>query len=379
MINKVKIDDCVLCGNCFDKCPKQCITFSKKYCSFSYPEIDMDKCIKCNLCERVCPAIQEQERKVPDQYFGVKNRDEKILKLSSSGGVFFAIAKKIIKNGGVVVGATFDENIRVTHQMVDRVEDLKKLCGSKYVQSDIKNVFADMKKALLQQKKILFVGCPCQTASVKAYFASDIKNIYLMDFICHGIVSAEIFEEYKRYLEKKYRSPIKSFEFRNKKDGWLFSGPSVEFENGKRYSSPLSKDLYMQGYFSNLNLKESCYKCKFKNYKSESDITVGDFWGVEKIYPEFYEYYGNSIVIINTEKGSRIFEDCSDEFVIKEIDEEDILKYNGGLKKPFAMSEERAEYFDRAKKIGYIKPLEKYLYGSGLKNLKNKIKRLLER
>ena len=159
----------------------------------------------------------------------------------------------------------------------------------------------------------------------------------------------------------------------------LNSGLKVTFSNGKVYSSPLYKDIYMQGYFKNINTKEACKTCKYKNFKSNSDVTLGDFWGVETLYPEFYDYYGNSIAVLNTVKGKKIFDNIKSEFDYKLIKLSDVINYNKSLITPFDFGEDRTKYFEEAKKMGYIKPLEKYVKTSTVKKIFIKLRKLINK
>ena len=369
MINKVDEKQCTICGACMQICPKGCISFTKKYKSFNYPVINSQECIECNLCEKVCPALNILEKRTPISYFAAKNKDVKILQQSSSGGIFSSLAEFIILQKGYVCGAAFNNNFIVKHKIVSTIEGIPSLCGSKYVQSDLNECLKRIKMLIESGKNVLFVGCPCQSAALRSYVKDNPDNLFVVDFICHGSVSPDVFESYKSYLENKYNGRIVDFAFRNKGNGWLFSGLHVEFDNGQCYDKPLSKDVYMQGYFKNLNLKECCFNCAYKGYHSGSDITLGDFWGIQDIIPDFYDYFGNSVVIINTPKGGKLFERIKCKLEIREVSEEQVLIGNSGLVKPFSMSNERDEYFKKSKKYGYIKPLEKYIHSTILKKI----------
>ncbi len=379
MIDQIEKNSCVLCGACLQRCPNNCISFEEEYYSFSYPTIDKTRCTQCNLCERVCPVLHIPKSNSLKRCYAARSKCEKILKHSSSGGIFYELASEIIQQGGAVAGAAFDKNFKVRHEIVFEQDDILRLCGSKYVQSDISGVFPQIKRLLNEGKKILFVGSSCQTAALVTYLGNKPSNLLLIDFICHGIVSDKVFQEYKNLLEKKYKSKIKSFEFRNKENSWLYSGLKVEFENGKVYSAPLFKDLYMQGYFHNLNLKEACYSCGYKNFKGNSDITIGDFWGVQDLYPDFFNELGNSIVVINSNDGLKFFNDVEKGLIYIPIKVEDIVKYNKGLFEPFSNDEGRKEYFKSAKKKGYIRPLLKYVKTPFYKRLLGKIKAFLDK
>lgn len=379
MIDIVNKNECVVCGNCVNICPKECIKFDEEFESFMYPKIDYSKCIKCEKCTKVCPALNVPKVHTKEKFYAAKNKDEEVLKFSSSGGIFYSLAKYIIDQGGCVVGAAFDNEFNVNHILVDNDEDLIKLCGSKYVQSNMDSIVKEIQKQLDFGKTVLFCGCSCQTAAVKVYFGDKYERLILIDFICHGSVSSTVFDEYKSYLEKKYNSKIKSFEFRNKEIGWLHSGLNVKFENENVYSTPLYRDLYMQGYFNNLNVKLSCYYCAYKGYKSGSDITMGDFWGIQHLIPDFYQEMGNSAISINSQIGKELWERTSNSFDFISVDKSLILQENSGLEMPFSGDfEERLKYFQKAKKVGYIKPLEKYIKNSIFKKTINWLKRVIK-
>ena len=362
MIDKVSKKECVLCGACVQVCPQGCISFSDEYCSFVYPKINYSACVKCERCEKVCPSLNKQEIVSPIQFLAAKNKEEHVLKISSSGGFFYALSQNVISMGGYVCGAIFDDEFEVKHMIISEERQIAKLCGSKYTQSDMNDCFSKIKELLKNDKLVLFCGSSCQTAALTSFLGKTYQNLLLLDFICHGVVSSTVFSQYKKYLEKKYRGNIISFQFRNKEKGWLVSGPRVEFDNGKVYTSPLFKDLYMQGYFKNLNLKEACYTCKYKNYHSTSDITIGDFWGIEKKHPKFYDYNGNSAVVVNTLKGKKYLEKIKSSLEILVVEKDDILAENEGLERAFSCDYKlRETYFRESKKKGYIKPLEKYL------------------
>lgn len=379
MIDIVNKNECVVCGNCANVCPKGCIKFDEEFESFMYPIIDYSKCIKCEKCTKACPALNVPKVQTEEEFYAARNKDEEVLKFSSSGGIFYSLAKYIIDQGGCVVGAAFDNEFNVNHILVDNDEDLINLCGSKYVQSNMGCIVKEIQERLDSGKTVLFCGCSCQTAAVKVYFGDKYERLVLLDFICHGNVSSTVFDEYKNYLEKKYNSKIKSFKFRNKEIGWLHSGLNVQFENGNVYSTPLYRDLYMKGYFNNLNVKLSCYYCAYKGYKAGSDITIGDFWGIQHLIPDFYQKMGNSAVSINSQKGKILWERTSNSFDLIKVDKSLILEENSGLETPFSGNmEERAKYFKKAKKVGYIKPLKKYTNDSLTIKLVNRVKKIIK-
>lgn len=281
-----------------------------------------------------------------DSYIA-KNKNEKEKKNSSSGGMFSVFANYIIENNGIVCGAVYNDDMKVVHTIVDNKDALSKLRGSKYVQSDIGDCYKKIKNALIEEKKVLFVGCPCQTAALRTYLKKDYpRQLFVVDFICHGILSQNLFDDYIEYLGNKFRSKVVSFNFRDKTDGWAETGPKVVFENGKSKHWPLYEDTYMQGYFKSLCMKQSCYTCKYKNYHSGSDITISDYWGCENNNPEFYDFYGVSAVIIQTENGKILFNNVLNEIDYLNVPIENIIKYNEGLIKPFAEGTNRKQFLE---------------------------------
>lgn len=349
MIDKVGEKNCCICGNCVQRCPKEAISLTKNFNTFNYPEINYNLCNGCNRCETVCPTLNELNQQQSLGAYMAKNINLTERKLSSSGGMFSVFANYIIENNGLVCGAAFG-GLKVKHIIVDNKADLYKLRGSKYVQSDLGDCFEQIEKYLDNNRLVLFVGCPCQTAALRTYLKKDYSNqLYLVDFICHGMLSQSLFDDYIKYLEKKYKSRVVSFSFRDKTDGWIESGPKVKFENGKVKRWPLYEDTYMQGYFSAVCMKNSCYTCKYKDFHSGSDITFADYWGCEILDPEFYDFYGVSAVVINNENGNLLFNNISNNIEYKAVDLENIVKYNSGLIKPFEEGKDRSLFMDKIK------------------------------
>ncbi|MFR1588126.1 Coenzyme F420 hydrogenase/dehydrogenase, beta subunit C-terminal domain [Eubacterium sp.] len=349
MIDKVGEKNCCICGNCVQRCPKEAISLTKNFNTFNYPEINYNLCNGCNRCETVCPTLNELNQQQCLGAYMAKNINLTERKLSSSGGMFSVFANYIIENNGLVCGAAFD-GLKVKHIIVDNKADLYKLRGSKSVQSDLGDCFEQIEKYLDNNRLVLFVGCPCQTAALRIYLKKDYSNqLYLVDFICHGMLSQSLFDDYIKYLERKYKSRVVSFSFRDKTDGWIESGPKVKFENGKIKRWPLYEDTYMQGYFSAVCMKNSCYTCKYKNFHSGSDVTFADYWGCEILDPEFYDFYGVSAVVINNENGNLLFNNISNNIEYKAVDLENIVKYNSGLIKPFEEGKDRSLFMDKIK------------------------------
>lgn len=279
---------------------------------FIYPKIDKAYCINCNLCKKVCPILNRKEQIETPVFYGSKNKDGGIRLKSSSGGIFFSIAEYVISNDGIVFGAAFVNNMVLEHIEVDNIEGLYKLMGSKYLQSNIKNTYSKVEQYLKKNKIVLFTGTPCQIAGLKTYLQKDYEHLYLVDVVCHGAPSPKVFREYIEELSTLNETEIKDIYFRDKRSGWVNANVAINFKNGKDIVIPIRDNIYHKGFIGHLYLRPSCHNCNFNYFKSGSDITIGDFWGIKDSNPEFYDDKGVSLVIVKTDIGQKIFKKISD-------------------------------------------------------------------
>lgn len=341
----IKIDrlvDCCGCASCVQVCPKQCISFNEDKQGFRYPQINKSICIKCGSCERVCPMLKKHESILPKSIYAAKNKDEEIRFSSSSGGIFTLLAEKIISEGGVVFGARFDEHWEVVHDYTEIIEGLAAFRGSKYLQSRIEDNYQKAKSFLVKGRKVLFSGTPCQIAGLKSYLQKDYDNLVCIDFVCHGVPSPKVWRRYlKEVAHKRDKnavslifitntdSLIKSVNFRDKVTGWKkysftvrFSKTSVEGEqNTVSRSEVFSENAFMKAFLKNIILRPSCYHCRFREGKSQSDITLGDFWGIDRLMPAVDDDLGVSLIMINSDKGVLNFPSLSTESIVMSYDE----------------------------------------------------------
>lgn len=371
MIDKVKRQDCCQCGNCKITCPVSAISFNESEELFEFPNIDTDKCIKCEKCEKVCPVLNKLDQQNSLRSYAVKNKNKNIQRNSSSGGVFSALAESIIEKKGYVFGAAWQNGLHVAHIGVNNLDDLTHLRGSKYVKSDLNEIFNEIQILLNKNKEVLFSGTPCQCAALKVFLGNKkYENLYVVDFICHGILSEKLFDKYIDYLQKKEKSKIISFDFRNKSNDWLNSGPKIVFENGKIYHWPLYEDVYMQGYFQGICMRESCYKCQYKNFYSGCDITLGDYWGADILEQDFFDKMGLSLCCVQTQNGINLFNWASEKIEYREVSLEKLTKYNQGLFEPFKKGEKSNEYYKLLKKDDYFEALNKLVKVSKIEKIK---------
>lgn len=341
MISIKDKQDCCGCAACVQRCPKQCITLHEDNEGFLYPQVDESLCIDCGLCEKVCPVINQADERIPLGVYAAKNPNESVRMQSSSGGVFTMLAEHIIDEGGVVFGACFDERWEVVHSYAETKEALAKFRGSKYVQSKIGSTYQQAEGFLKSGRKVLFSGTPCQIAGLKKYLRKEYDNLLAVDFICHGVPSPGVFrtylqEEINRSFARQgdgknsvlhpciplvtesdgldgHGMAIESIAFRDKRNGWKKYGFALGLSKASAAGEkntvllsykPLNKDLFMRGFLRDLYLRPSCYACPAKALKSESDLTLGDWWGIASIMPEIDDDKGISAVTANTAQGA---------------------------------------------------------------------------
>lgn len=291
---------------------------------------------------------------------------------SQSGGIFSVLAKFVLLKGGIVYGCSLENEKNIIHIRISNIDELIKLKGSKYVQSDIKNCYKKIMDDLIAGKVVLFSGTPCQTEAIKKYLICkkvQTKNLILVDIICHGVPSPGVWKDYLDYLEKKY-GQVKNYNFRNKKFGWK-SSISTFNSNEKEIIDQSYTTLYYYHFIS----RESCFNCHFKNLNRKSDITIGDSWSApnHKLDEDFLDSKGVSLVIVNTMKGMKIFENCLDELCIKKIKMDNYLQ--PALCKNYDIPKNREKFWKDYKKknMGYI------LWRYGGNNIFKKMKRIIKK
>lgn len=331
MINIRNKEDCTSCSACLNICPVGAISMEEDVEGFKYPKINLEKCIKCNLCEKVCPMIKKNENNNFEKplIFAAWSKDENIRLDSTSGGIFSEIAKLFLKEEQYVCGAVFNQNWEVDHIVSNNMEDLDRLRSSKYLQSNIKYTFKEIKELLDNNSKVLFCGSPCQVSGLYKYLRRKYENLYTIDFICRGMNSPKIFKKYLESLEKRYNSKVNYIKFKHKIRGWHNFSTKIQFENNQIYIGGRYEDSYMRGYLKyNAFMRPSCYNCKFREFPREADITVADFWGIENIDKNLDQNKGTSMVLINSMKGKNIFDRIKENIFYKEIKSSKIFEGN---------------------------------------------------
>ncbi len=320
----VKIEEkdlCCGCTACYSVCPKNAIKMVRDNEGFLYPEVDKEKCVNCGMCKKVCPILNKAKlNEFKPKAYLFQNSNEEIRKDSTSGGIFTAIGEFVIKNNGIVYGATFDDNFVVNHIGVESTYELCKFRKSKYVQSNQNNCFKEIKQYLDNGKLVCYSGTPCQVGGLRTYLRKDYENLILVDIMCHSVPSPLVFEKYKGYILKKMNAnKILNINFRDKnKYGYKYSMMTVETDNGI-YSQGIDTDPYLRAFFSDVSVRPSCYNCHFKTMKRVSDLTIWDCFNINEIDKSFDDDKGTTRVLVQSEKGEKLLENL-DDVRLKELD-----------------------------------------------------------
>lgn len=367
MIKITDKKDCCGCNACGDVCAHRAITFKTDIEGFWYPEVDMDKCTNCGLCEKVCPIINVKDLKKNDLpqsiCYAAEHKNLEVVFDSTSGGLFSALADIMYKDKGFVGGAVFNEDFSVKHYISNVKEDLSKLRSSKYLQSCLIGFFKQVRDLVKEGKNVLVCGCPCQMAALRAFLRyKDYPNLIIADFICRGINSPKVWRKYLDSYEERYGSPVVYVKSKSKELGWRNLTQKTVLANGKTYFETKDQNLFTKGYLqTNAYCRPACYDCKFKGYPRISDITLADFWGVEKIKGIEEKNLGTSLVMVNSEKGKQFFERVKSKIKCVQVAFKEATERNPALTTPCpAPSVDRTQFFEDIDKMSFTQVCQKY-------------------
>lgn len=360
--------DCCGCEACANVCNKGAISIQEDENGFRYPHIDSHKCIDCGLCQKVCAYQNIEETNIAKDVYVAASKDEEQIIKSASGGIFAVIAKEIISKGGIVCGSALtvkDNKVCVEHILIDNIDDISKLQGSKYVQSNINNCYKEIKQHLSDGRTVLFSGTPCQCAGLKGFLRKPYNNLFIIDIICHGVPNQRFLNDYIEYKHIS-KTEICNFSFRDKTKGWGLTG-RIDYEDGSSRLIPAGLSSYYSLFLDSQIYRENCYKCKYASRNRPGDITLGDYWGIQKEHPEllstgrYNPKNGISCIIVNTDKGNTILSVVSDMIVKDESSYEKVVNRNTQLVSPSKRGKHYNTIFSLYSKEGY-KSIDKFFY-----------------
>ncbi len=350
-------DNCCGCGACATACPKNCIDMNPNDEGFLYPLVNSAFCVDCDLCNKVCPVLNELKPNATPTAFAAVCEDEALRMASSSGGVFSLLAEAVIDNGGVVFGAAFDENFRVRHTAAASVEELAALRTSKYVQSDMGDCFSEAESYLKEGRFVLFTGTACQISGLKCYLRRDYDKLLTQDVFCLGVPSPEVWEEYKKF--KSEGRSLVGVSFRHKIPSERTYALRLKFGDGGEIIERGGESYFTKAFVGKLCLRESCYNCAFKGLSRIADITLADFWGVAKSAPEMDDGRGVSLVLVHSAKGRAAFDAIRHKLRCKEVDPTVAVAENPMALRSAYREEKRDLFMQSYKKVGFVKAFER--------------------
>ncbi len=374
MIEILNKEKCCGCGACVQVCPKQCISMVKDCEGFLYPNVNKKGCIGCGLCQKVCPFLNPYDKKNPVQTLAAINKDEQIRMDSSSGGIFTLLAEQIINEGGVVFGARFDKEWQVVIDYTETLEGLAIFRGSKYVQARTEDAFLKCASFLKSGRKVMFSGSPCEITGLKHFLQNDYDNLLTVDFVCHGVPSAKVWVKYLH--EVSVNSKIFDNIVNDLAGSWKSHNFEISYDKDKQkltmYSWHKQND-YMIAFLQNMILRPSCYACQAKECRSHSDITIGDFWGINEVRPKMNDDKGTGLILIHTIRGRKYLP--YDKTYFEEVSFEEGYRNNPVIYrsvKPHSMRSVFFKYVDKSPSV--ILLINLCLY----KSYKDKLKALIK-
>lgn len=357
--------DCCGCTACESICPKHAIYLKKNIEGFLYPFIDRSLCVDCGLCKKVCD-FQSRNNTIEvmcgyPQAWAVKHKKKEVIQCSTSGGAFTAISDYVLRNSGVVYGAILDDDFDVKHSRAVSESERNAFRGSKYVQSDLEDIFASVKQDLEKGRMVLFTGTPCQCSGLKSFLQNakqSTERLILCDIVCHGTPSPLLWRKHIESIKKRYKKPLIDYQFRAKINGWHNHTEVALFKDGKSLYASSFIQKHKNLFYSHLTLRESCYNCKYTTTYRNTDITIADFWGIEKIFPDWDDDTGISLILVNNKKGSIVFDGIQTDLECRKVELKDCLQPQ--LQHPASRPDGRDKFWQEYYQHGYDYVIHRY-------------------
>lgn len=363
MIEITEKKNCCGCTACAAVCPKECISMREDAEGFLYPAVNKTTCINCGACEKVCPILHvKQERKFEQEAYIVQNKDQKVLRESTAGGAFTAIAKYALRHGGVVFGVELSNQLVAHHIYVETEKDLARFRNSKYVQSDVGgDTFRQVKSFLNQGRLVCFSGTPCQIEGLKSYLKRDYENLITVDVVCRAVPSPLIFRKYVEYQEQKLADHIQTVRFRDKHYGYKYSTMNVITDKNKgNYHQGVESDPWLRAFFSNICDRPSCHACHFRKQHRVSDFTIWDCFHAGRFSKKLDNDKGATRILVHSEKGKRIFDAIKEDFSYIQTEPEAIVAGAKEMKESVAANPRREDFFMDANRMDGVQLFQKY-------------------
>ncbi|WP_018701593.1 Coenzyme F420 hydrogenase/dehydrogenase, beta subunit C-terminal domain [Anaeromusa acidaminophila] len=359
--------DCSGCGACARLCPEGAIAMIADEEGFLYPHIQQEHCVDCGVCKLRCPLEKKGHFKEAGRarFYAARHRSREVLEQSTSGGAFTAVSDAVLRQGGVVYGADYDEAFHVIHKRAETASQRDRMRISKYVQSDLGETFVQVKADLQSGRKVLFTGTPCQAAGLRSFLqgSPELLNLYVCDLICHSIPSPYIWEAYKMLLEKENTGKLTHVQFRSKKDGWSRDNSnkgflfSIDGETVRR-----EDDRFYQLFFKVKTItRPSCSRCRFTDVQRPSDMTIADYWGIEKYRPDWFDSMGVSLVMVNSPQGAALLKQCREELLFEERPAAESLQEQQRLSRSGALPLARERFWEDFRQFGLEYVLKNYV------------------
>ncbi|MDO4550724.1 MAG: Coenzyme F420 hydrogenase/dehydrogenase, beta subunit C-terminal domain [Planctomycetia bacterium] len=358
----MKTDDlplltCTGCESCQNSCPRHAISMKEDKNGFLYPSIQQELCVDCHACQRACPLLEKNlpesdEISYPVTY-AVKHKEKSVIKASTSGGFFTALSDYILQKNGVIFASAFDHDMNIRFTCAHNTQERNSQRGSKYVQSRVGNIFHEVEHHLKNDILTLFVGTPCQNAGLTRYLKTkNVKTDSLItcDFICHGVTSPLFWRAHVKDLEKKYHQKLIHYNFRHK---WPVINTEITFQNHRKIRNAPDTVLYYHLFLQNYTLRPSCFSCPYTTPFRPTDFTMGDFWGIETVLPQFFDPRGVSLLLINTPKGNSLFQALKNSLHFKDVSFLAALKHQHSLRNPVNPPEDYDHFWESFRQNGF--------------------------